>query len=77
MKDVSLTEIQKNKTKNTINKKGISSHPTPLSTAKSPISIGSVTRKSVATTSFRAGFLLPSSHLFAVAKADGRVDAVE
>jgi hypothetical protein len=69
--------MQKNKTKNAINKKGISSHPTPLSTAKNPISIGSVTKKSVAMTSFRAGFLLPSSHLHEVAKADGRVDVLE
>ena len=73
----SLTVTQKNRTKNPINKNGTSSHPTPLSTAKNPISIGSVTRKSVAMTSLRLGFLLPSSHLLEEAKAEGRADMTE
>ena len=73
-----LTVTQKNKTKNAINKNGISSHPTPLNTAKKPISIGSATRKSVPMTSFKLGFLPPSSRLFVDVEANGRAeDAIE
>ena len=68
-----LTATQKNITKNAMNRNGISSHPTPLNTAKNPISIGSVTKKSVPMTSFRLGFFLFSSHLF----EDGIADAME
>lgn len=73
----SLTVTQKNRTKNAMNRNGISNHPTPLRTAKNPISIGSVTTKSVPMTSFRLGFLLPSSRLFKGVEADGRADAIE
>lgn len=72
-----FTVTQKNRTKNTINRNGISSHPTPLKTAKNPISIGSVTRKSVPITSFKLGFFLSSSRLFEDVKANGRTDAIE
>ena len=68
-----LTVTQKKITKNAMNRNGISSHPTLLNTAKNPISIGSVTKKSVPMTSFKLGFFLPSSHLF----EDGRADAME
>lgn len=71
-----LTAKQKNRRKNAISKNGTSNHPTPFKTAKNPISIGSVTRKSVPMTSFRLGFLLPSSHPFGD-DTDGRADAVE
>lgn len=71
------TETQKNSKKNPISKNGISSHPMPLNTAKKPISIGSVTRKSVPMTSLRVGFLLPSSHLLEEVKAGGRADIAE
>jgi hypothetical protein len=42
-----------------------------------PISIGSVTTKSVPMTSLRLGFLLPPSHLFGEVKAEGRADMAE
>ena len=70
----SLTVTQKNRIKNTINKNGISSHPTPPKTAKNPTSMGSVTKKSVPMTNLRLGFLLP---LFGEFKAEGRVDTTE
>jgi hypothetical protein len=72
-----LTATQKNRRKNAMSRNGISNHPTPFKTAKNPISIGSVTRKSVPMTSFRLGFLLPSSHPFGDVEADGRADAME
>ena len=70
----SLTVTQKNRIKNTINKNGISSHPTPANTAKNTISMGSVTNKSVPMTSLRLGFLLS---LLGEVKAEGRVDMTE
>jgi hypothetical protein len=74
VREESLTVMQKNGIKNPTNKNGISNHPTPLKTAKRPISIGRVTRKRVPMTSFRLGFFLPSLHLL---KSCGRADATE
>ena len=73
-KGKSLTVTQKNRIKNTISKNGISSHPTPLNTAKNPTSMGSVTKKSVPMTSLRLGFLLLLSE---ESKEEGRVDMTE
>ena len=76
-REENLTAMQKKRTKNPTSKNGISSHPTPPNTAKNPISMGSVTRKSVPITSLRLGFLPPSSHLLREVGTEGRGDMTE